>query len=149
MFTALNLRSRTWEPPSGQADFGLPALFSQVLGRGTCRKRSGTAVGFIWVDSRGLATILDPFRTIFVHLRPDRLSETSTSVLSQQQTSVLSQQQTSVLSQQQTRPLWQEQKSVLSQHPMLKSQKSQLSQCHIVEVSEVSIVAMSQCLSPR
>ena len=60
------------------------------------------AVGFIWVDSRGLATILDPFRTILDDLGPDGLSETSTSVLSQQQASVLSQQQTCVLSQQQT-----------------------------------------------
>ena len=50
-------------------------------------------------DSQDLATILDPFRTIFDDLGPDRLSETSTSVLSQQQTSVLSQQKTSVLSQ--------------------------------------------------
>ena len=58
------------------------------------------AVGFTGTDSQDLATILDPFLTIFVDLGPDRLSETSTSVLSQQQTSLLSQQQTSLLSQQ-------------------------------------------------
>ena len=108
------VRSRTREPPPGWPISRFRAIFWGVLGRGTGRKRSGTPVGFIWVDSRGLATILDTFRAIFVHLGPDRLSETSTSVLSQQQTSVLSQQQTSVLSQQQTSVLSQQQISVLS-----------------------------------
>ena len=45
--------------------------------------------------------------------------------------------------------LLQDQPSVLSQHTMLMSQKSQLWQCHSVQVSEVSIVAMSQCSSLR
>ena len=64
------------------------------------------------------------------------LSQQQTSVMSQQQTSVLSQQQTSVLSQQQTYPLLHEQTSVLSQHTMLMSQKSQLWQCHNVHVAD-------------
>ena len=68
--------SRTQGRRPGTSRSGFWALFWQVLGRGTCRKRSGTAVGFIWVDSRGLATILDPFRAIFADLGPDRLSET-------------------------------------------------------------------------
>ena len=39
--------------------------------------------------------------------------------------------------------LLQEQTSVLSQHTMLKSQKSQLWQCHNVQVSEVSTVQVA------
>ena len=50
--------------------------FRPFFGRGTGPKRLEMAVGFIWVDSRGLATILDPFRTIFRDLAPDRLSAT-------------------------------------------------------------------------
>ena len=45
--------------------------------------------------------------------------------------------------------LLQEQTSVLSQHTIFKSQKSQLRQCHNVQGSEVSTVAMSQCSSLR
>ena len=45
-------------------------MFRQVLGRGTNPKGSGMAMGFIWADCRGLATILDPFRAIGVILRP-------------------------------------------------------------------------------
>ena len=70
--------------------------------------------------------------------------------LSSYYTSVLSQQQTSVLSRQQTSLLLHEQTSVLSKHivlrpqrglnclniTMLKSQKSQLSQYHNVQVSD-------------
>ena len=51
-------------------------------------------------------------------------------------TYVLSQQQTSVLSQQQTSLLLQEQTSVLSQHTILMSQKSQLWQCHNVQIAD-------------
>ena len=40
------------------------------LGRGTGPKRFGTTVGFVWVDSQDLATILDPFRAILVILGP-------------------------------------------------------------------------------
>ena len=94
-----------------QANLALRRFF----GRGTDPKRLEMAVGFIWVNSRGLATILDPFRTILDDLGPDGLSETSTSVLSQQLTSVLSQQQTSALSQQQT--------SVLSQPVLARTGK--------------------------
>ena len=57
------------------------------------------------------------------------LSQQQTPVLSQQQTSVLSQQKTSILSQQQTCSLLQEQTSVVCQHTVLMSEKSQLSQC--------------------
>ena len=47
-----------------------------VLGRGTGPKREEMA-GRTWgVDSQDLATILDPFRAIFVDLGPDRLSAT-------------------------------------------------------------------------
>ena len=45
-----------------------------VLGRGTGPKREEMAVACSGVDSQGLATILDPFRAIFVDLGPDRLS---------------------------------------------------------------------------
>ena len=65
---------------------------------GTGPKGLGAAVRSIWVDSRGLATILDPFQTIFADLGPDR----QTSAVETGQMSVLSQQQTSVLSQQKT-----------------------------------------------
>ena len=65
------------------------------------------ARGFTEADSQDL-------RTIFDDLWPDRLSETSTSVLSQWQTFVLSQQQTSVLPQQQTSVLSEQKTSVLS-----------------------------------
>ena len=68
--------SRTQGRRPGTGRSGVSGLFWQVWDRGTGPKRLGTAVGFMWVDSRGLATILDPFRTIFVHLGPDRLSET-------------------------------------------------------------------------
>ena len=57
-------------------DFGVSGHFWGVLGRGTGRKRFGSTVGFIWSDSQDLATILDPFRTIFANLGPDRVSET-------------------------------------------------------------------------
>ena len=45
-----------------------------VLGRGTGPKREEMAGRFTGVDSQDLATILDPFRGIFVDLGPDRLS---------------------------------------------------------------------------
>ena len=62
---------------SGAFGTGLPLHnFWGVLGRGTGRKRLGSTVGFIWADSQDLATILDPLRTIFADLGPDRLSET-------------------------------------------------------------------------
>ena len=98
-----------------RADLSFWACFGRFWAAGPVAKGLGAAVGFIWKDSRGLATILNPFRTIFVYLGPDSLSETSTSVLSQQQTSVLSQQHTSVLSQQQTSVLSQQKTSILSQ----------------------------------
>ena len=47
-----------------------------VLGRGTgprAEKMAGRSLG---IDSQDLATILDPFRTIFDDLGPDRLSAT-------------------------------------------------------------------------
>ena len=62
------LRSRTQGPRPGTGKSTVSAIFSQVFGRGTGPKRSEMAVGFIWVDSRGLATVLDPFRAIFADL---------------------------------------------------------------------------------
>ena len=47
-----------------------------VLGRGTAPKGEEMAGIFTGTDSQDLATILDPFRTIFVDLEPDRLSAT-------------------------------------------------------------------------
>ena len=44
-----------------------------IFGRGTDPRGSGTAVGFIWDASRGLATILDPFRGIWVILGPSTI----------------------------------------------------------------------------
>ena len=51
-------------------------LFRWALGRGTGPKGDKKAGGFTGTDSQDLATILDPFRTIFVDLGPGRLSET-------------------------------------------------------------------------
>ena len=120
-FKSERLRSRTREPPPGQVDFGGSVHFLKVFGNGTGPKRFGTTVGFIWVDSHALATILDPFWTIFADLGPDTLIwDLNIVTLPQwrflrlqhcalrhvrclflrQKTSVLSQQQTSVLSQQ-------------------------------------------------
>ena len=48
------------------------------LGRGTGPRGEKMAAACPGVDSQDLATILDPFRTIFVDLGPDRLSETWT-----------------------------------------------------------------------
>ena len=48
----------------------------QILGRGTDprgEKMAGESPG---TDSQDLVTILDPFQTIFVDLKPDRLSAT-------------------------------------------------------------------------
>ena len=50
----------------------------EVLGRGTGPKREEMAGRSLGVDSQDLATILDPFGAIFVHLGPDRLSATLT-----------------------------------------------------------------------
>ena len=46
------------------------------LGRGTGPRGEKMAVACPGVDSQDLATILDPFRTIFANLGPDRLSAT-------------------------------------------------------------------------
>ena len=70
----------------------------------------------------------------------------------EQQTSVLSQQQTSVLSQQKTSVLFQQQTSLLLQEQTMSSVTRTgicLVSTHNVDVSEVSIVAMSQCSSLR
>ena len=47
-----------------------------VLGRGTGPRGEKMAAACLGLDSQDLATILDPFRAIFVDLGPDRLSET-------------------------------------------------------------------------
>ena len=49
-----------------------------VLGRGTGPRGEKMAGGFTGTDSQDLATILEPFRAIFVDLGPDRLSATAT-----------------------------------------------------------------------
>ena len=46
-----------------------------VLGRGTGPRGEKMAGASPGTDSQVLATILDPFRTIFVNLGPDPLSE--------------------------------------------------------------------------
>ena len=50
------------------------------LGRETGPKASRTAVGFIWVDSQDLATILEPFRTIVDDFGPDFFCRNRTDV---------------------------------------------------------------------
>ena len=47
-----------------------------VLGRGTGPKGEKMAGRSQGTDSQDLATILDPFRTIFADLEPDRISAT-------------------------------------------------------------------------
>ena len=57
------------------------------LGPGTVRKRFVITVGSSGLDSQPLATILDPFRTIFVDLGPDRqMSAVETGQMSSVQT---------------------------------------------------------------
>ena len=51
-------------------------MFSKIFGCGTGPRSKKMAGGFMWANSEDLATILDPFRTIFVDLGPDRLSAT-------------------------------------------------------------------------
>ena len=53
-------------------------LLGWIFGCGTGPKRLELVVGFIWVDSRCLAGILDPFRIILRNFGPDRLPETLT-----------------------------------------------------------------------
>ena len=79
-------------------------------------------------------------------LETRQMSQQQSSVLSQQQTSVLSQQKTSILSQQQTCSVARTDSCLVSTHsvdvseistvPMFKSQKSQLWQCHNVQIAD-------------
>ena len=55
---------------------GSLAYILAVLGRGTGPRGEKMAAACPGVDSHDLATILEPFRAIFVDLGPDRLSET-------------------------------------------------------------------------
>ena len=50
--------------------------FSRIWGRGTGPGGEKMAAACPGTDSQDLATILDPFRAIFIDLGPDRLSET-------------------------------------------------------------------------
>ena len=100
-------------------------MFFAVFGLRSGPDGSAQAVGSIWSLFRAERSILDPIRTIFDDLGPNRhcgpdldlqdqagngplewvglgLSSVETRQMSQQQSSVLSQQQTSVLSQQKT-----------------------------------------------
>ena len=70
------LRSQTQGPRLGTGQSSVAAAFWRILSRWTAPKRSEMAVGFSWVDARGLATILDKIRTIFADLERDRSSET-------------------------------------------------------------------------
>ena len=45
-----------------------PIFYCGRLGPGSHPKGSGTTVGFMWANSQGLATILDPFQIILVIL---------------------------------------------------------------------------------
>ena len=59
-------------------DRGLDAVWTAVwtrFGRGTGPRGEKMAATCLGTDSQVLATILDPFRAIFVDLGPDRLSE--------------------------------------------------------------------------
>ena len=62
--------------PPGAADRKFWLYFEGVLGRGTVPRGEKMAEACPGVDSQDLATILDPFQTIFADLGPDRLSET-------------------------------------------------------------------------
>ena len=55
---------------SGTGRSRVSARLWQGFGHRTGPKGFGTAVGFTWADSRGLATLLDPFRAILVILGP-------------------------------------------------------------------------------
>ena len=55
------------------ASFGQNWPLAAQLSRGTTRKRFLSTEGCSGLDSQTLATILDPFRTFFVDLGPDRL----------------------------------------------------------------------------
>ena len=89
-------------------------------------------------DSHDLATILDPFRTIFVDLGPGRqISAGETGQMSSVETGQMSAAETGQMSAVETRQMSSVARIVfLSQHTMLMSQKSQLWQCHNVQVSD-------------
>ena len=110
------LSSRTREEWPRPADFRVSALFWQVFGHGTGRKRFGTAVGFIWVDSRGLATFLDPFRAILVILGPTPYLRRQQSELLGQDRLLLFQQRGSVLLKQDRCLLLRKHKCLSSSH---------------------------------
>ena len=61
---------------SGEESNPRAAARMEVLGRGTGPRGEKMAAACPGVDSQDLATILDPFRAIFVDLGPDRLSAT-------------------------------------------------------------------------
>ena len=55
---------------------GVWAIFWWIFGRGTGPRGEKMAAACQGVDSQDLATILEPFGTIFDDLGPDGLSET-------------------------------------------------------------------------
>ena len=70
---------------------GLLGLFWEVLGRGTGPRGEEMAGRSRGTDSRDLATILDPFRAIFVDLGPDRqMSAVETGPMSAAETGQMS-----------------------------------------------------------
>ena len=76
------------------------------LGPGTARKRFLSTVGCSGLDSQGLATILDPFRTIFADLGPDRqMSAVETGQMSSVETGQMSAVETGQMSAVETRQM--------------------------------------------
>ena len=133
------LRSRTQGPWLGTSQSNVSALFWQVFGRGTGPKRSEMAVGFIWVDSRGLATILDPFRAILVILGPTPYLRRQQSELLGQDISLLFQQRRCVLLKQDRCVLLKQDRCVL-----LKQDRSVL-----LKQDRCLLLRQDRCLSSR
>ena len=67
---------RCFDSGRGGRLIGTLGYILPVLGRGTAPRGEKMAAGSRGTDSQDLATILDPFRAIFVDLGPHRLSAT-------------------------------------------------------------------------
>ena len=67
--------SRQHDPSARPQTCNCSAIFADV-GTRDWSQRLGNGRGMPGVDSKDLATILDPFRSIFADLGPDRLSAT-------------------------------------------------------------------------
>ena len=81
------------------ASFGRNWPLAASPGRGTARKRFLSTVGCSGLDSQGLATILDPFRAIFIDLGPGRqMSAVETGQMSSVETGQMSSVETGQIS---------------------------------------------------